>query len=375
MNSISMPLDTLSSRCFTFIRENVFHTNLFIMGKAFYSKSDMDKFDESFQKQLLSNYSEFRYLSRYILEDIIKCKARDHFLLCLPTNAGDALGVDLHHTAHAQRRLNNGGEQCSIAGKSYYCFHVTIDLSTNHQEIAQGMNQSQFSTMFHNKSGGFRIVFDDIPGQNLFIKWYDIVNCPHVVMLFGQPLLSNRPMDHLFANDRNDSWAHHIFRHFALQYYGDSKQSAILYASYLNCLRRNALEREAAALDPEANIFGKTTLLTQEVRVFCKVFNKYCRYAFILSLRTFQNNTGSPVLDEDWFNFVHMAKRIMNKQWRVLATYRNTTSANHPDRIVCVEHQIFCQLMTMLHFANFSLLGRWALMFIRQKQKSRVLFV
>ena len=60
MNSISMPLDALSSRCFTFIRENVFHTNLFITGKAFYSKSDMDKFDESFQKQLLFNYSEFK---------------------------------------------------------------------------------------------------------------------------------------------------------------------------------------------------------------------------------------------------------------------------------------------------------------------------
>jgi hypothetical protein len=320
----------------------------------------MDKFDESFQKQLLSNYSEFRYLSRYILEDIIKCTAGDHFLLCFPTNARDALGVDLHHTACAQQRLNNGGEKCSIARKSYYCFHVTIDLSTNHQEIAQGMSQSQFSTMFYDKSVGFRIVFNDIPDQNLFIKWYDIVNCPHEVMLFGQPLLSNRPTDHLFANKRNDSWAHHIFRHFASQYYGYSKQSAILYASYLNCLRRNALEHEAAALDPKANIFGKTTLLTREVTVFCKVFNKYCRYAFILSLRMFQNNTGSPVLDEDWFNFVHMAKRIMNKQWRVLvlATYRNTTSANHPDRIVCIEHQIFCQLMIMLHFA---IIGRLCL--------------
>jgi hypothetical protein len=64
-----MPLDAFSIRCFTFIRENVvFHTNLFFMGRAFYSKSDMDMFDESFQKQLLSNYSEFRYLPEMLWE-------------------------------------------------------------------------------------------------------------------------------------------------------------------------------------------------------------------------------------------------------------------------------------------------------------------
>lgn len=157
-------------------------------------------------------------------------------------------------------------------------------------------------------------------------------------------------MDHLFANKCNNSWAHHIFCHFT-----------ILYVSYLNCLHRNALECKAAALDPQANIWGRTTLLTPEVRVFCKVFNKYCqKYAFILSLRMFQNNTGSPVLDEDWLNFAHRAKQIMNKQWWVLATYPNTTSsADHPDSIMCVEHQIFCRLILgCSRFLFFSVLHK-----------------
>lgn len=117
----------------------------------------------------------------------VRLETGDHFLLCLPINARDALRIVLHHTACTPQRLNNGGEQCSITWKSYYCFHVTVDLCTNHQEIARGrgMSQSQFYMMSHNKSGGFCIDLDDIPGQpgqNLFIKWYDIINCPHEVM-------------------------------------------------------------------------------------------------------------------------------------------------------------------------------------------------
>jgi hypothetical protein len=115
------PLDTSNNRCFTFIREEVFESKLFSKGKAdLYSRADMDKFDRSFQKQLLFNFSErraskkkidsvgrasrsqafnldenldvfngqctnFQDLSRYILEDVIKCKSGEQFLLCLPT--------------------------------------------------------------------------------------------------------------------------------------------------------------------------------------------------------------------------------------------------------------------------------------------------
>jgi hypothetical protein len=98
-------------------------------------------------------------------------------------------------------------------------------------------------------------------------------------------------MDYLFANKNNDNYAHHVFRHFSAQYYGDSKQSTILYASFLNCLRNNASRREADALAREANIYDKQTLLTKPVKQFCAVFNKHCKNAFISSITRFQNYT------------------------------------------------------------------------------------
>jgi hypothetical protein len=230
----------------------------------------------------------------------------------------------------------------------------------NHEEIALGISQAQFTRLFNNKSGGFRVSFDSI-GQNLFIKWYDVVNSPHDLMFFGRPLPSNRPMDYLFANKNNDNYAHHVFRHFSSQYYGDSKQSAILYSSYLNCLRRNASKREAAALAREAGMYDKQTLLTPEVKHFCNVFNNHCRYAFMFSVSSFQNYTDPLILVDDWRNFVEVAKRVMDTQWRVLASYRNITSSDPPELVAYKERQIFCQLMTMIRIANFRLLNYWSL--------------
>jgi hypothetical protein len=177
----SKPIDTSNNRCFTFIRDDVFDTKTFSRGRTeLYSKSDMEKYDRAFQKQLLFDFSErraskkkqhsigrasrsqafnldenldafsgncanFQDLSRYILEDIIKCRSGEQFLLCLPSKAGDALGLDLIKTSREQQRLCKGGEQCLIAGKSYYCFKVTMDMCPNHEEIALGMSQAQFS--------------------------------------------------------------------------------------------------------------------------------------------------------------------------------------------------------------------------------------
>jgi hypothetical protein len=55
------PLDTSNHCCFTFIREEVFDTKLFSRGKAeINSHAEMEKFDSSFQKQLIFNFSERR---------------------------------------------------------------------------------------------------------------------------------------------------------------------------------------------------------------------------------------------------------------------------------------------------------------------------
>ena len=62
--------------------------------------------------------SDYRELSRYILEDLIRCDSGTKFLLCLPVHYGDTVGIDLRHASKMQQKLNNGGEKCKISGKT-----------------------------------------------------------------------------------------------------------------------------------------------------------------------------------------------------------------------------------------------------------------
>jgi hypothetical protein len=90
--------------------------------------------------------------------------------------------INLGTISTSQKQLVNGGEKCKVAGKEYFCFKVTIDHCPNHEEIALGMGQSQFITMFNNKSGGFRVSFDG-SSSRLFVKWFDVVYSPRDLML------------------------------------------------------------------------------------------------------------------------------------------------------------------------------------------------
>ena len=53
------------------------------------------------------------------------------------------------------------------------------------------------------------------------------------VMFFGRPFANTRPFDKLFKGKTNGQYAHHVFRQFAAEYYGDARMSAQLYAAYL----------------------------------------------------------------------------------------------------------------------------------------------
>jgi hypothetical protein len=279
----SRPLDIESSRCFTFIRGDVFDNKRFsaksLLASPQYTDEEMQKFDDTYQKQLYFNFAEkraaqkkqaasaprasrstavsslddnyaiysstttdFKDLSRYILEDLITCQALTSFLLCIPADSGAYWGLDLAKAASLQAKSNNGGDKCKISGRAFFCFKVTIDYCPLHEEIVNKMTNSRFQTLLNDKSGGFRVSLDGVDCNKLFVKWWDVLFLPREVMFFGMPFSSNRPMDYLFLK-KNQQYAHHIFRHFSAQYYGDAKQSALLYAAYLKCCR--GLERNA----------------------------------------------------------------------------------------------------------------------------------
>jgi hypothetical protein len=164
----SRPLDIESSRCFTFVRCGVFDNKLFsaksLLASPQYTGEEMQQFDDSYQKQLYFNFAEkraaqkkqsaaaprasrstavsslddnfdvykstttdFKDLSRYILEDLIKCQETTSFLMCVPSDSGRYWGLDLAKAAVLQAKANKGGDKCKISGRAFYCYKVTID--------------------------------------------------------------------------------------------------------------------------------------------------------------------------------------------------------------------------------------------------------
>ena len=257
----------LDNSLLKFIRNDVFDHSQF-RNKEVYTRAEMDKFDRNYQTQLLFNFAQkraskkraladegrasrsaslddldynnaafhvestnFQELSRYILEDLLQCKVGDKFLLCLPADSGSIHSIDLTAISKEQTLKNVGGDKCKISGRDYYCLKVAMDYAPNHTEIGLGMTEAQFGKMFEDRSGGFRVSFlyTDV---KLMFKWYDILNNPRDIMLFGKPFATNRPLDYLFINKTNLQYIHHIFRHLADQFYGDSRISALLYAAY-----------------------------------------------------------------------------------------------------------------------------------------------
>ena len=142
-----------------------------------YSTADIKEFDTEYQRQVCFNFSEsrktqkkqqdegrssrssatvnldsidegtsnYRDLSRYILEDLLCCKEGTPFLLCLPIDYGNTVGLDLRSIARQQIQLDSGGEKIKLSGDWFYSFRVTMDWCPLHSEIdgEKGMSQSQ----------------------------------------------------------------------------------------------------------------------------------------------------------------------------------------------------------------------------------------
>ena len=180
-------------------------------------------------------------------------------------------------------------------------------------------------------------------------------------MFFGLPHSSNRPMDYLFANKTNLQWCHHIFRHFAAQFYDDTKQSALLLAAYHKA-RALVYENSAKeAMAREAGLFDCQTLLTEEGNIFIKVFNNHCRHAFYHSITNFQHYNQPLILKHDWENFLDVAKFVFEKPWRLLMSFRNVRYQDSPDLVNYKEHQVFCQILALIRASNSKHLTYWSL--------------
>ena len=67
------------------------------------------------------------------------------------------------------------------------------------------------------------------------------------------------------------------------------------------------------------------------------------------------------MLEQDWLNWMELAKDVYDRQYRFLLSLRNITSEDSPELVAYKERQVFCQLMTLQRVSNYKTLGYWAL--------------
>jgi hypothetical protein len=203
----------------------------------------------------------FKDLSRYTVEDVLKCREGEPFLLCIHTSCDSKNEHDggLAVAAAAQKLAGLGGEQCRIGNTTqddsgtFFCLRTTIVNADMHAQFELGYSQAQFLKDFETGRGDFVLSVDGTK-KSIPIEWRQLVHRADEMMLFGTQINNLRRFAPLFREKGDAEYAHHVFRQFALEYKGDSRASALLYAAYQNCLK-NGLAKELGRKKAEMDVY------------------------------------------------------------------------------------------------------------------------
>ena len=320
------------------------------------------------------NTTNFKELSRYVVEDVIACQVDTPFVLCI------AKDMDVHYQrilsdgASQQRKLNMGGDICKISGREYYCLHVTLQVANFHTGIVHGTTTLDQFVKLYDQREGFVLSIDRSTVRSdvnktltITCAWDDLVHLAGDIMLYGRPFSTSRGYDQLLRMKNSNNYVFHVFKHLALEYRGDSVQSSLLYASYLK--RVNEMQAEAlvkAPLVAEKDILRRLSTTTVTQRIFIQLFDGLCQNEFIQCLQFWNDYAVEIIREDDLDRFVDAAQhKAFPDQWKVLAGMRglneNLGNDHETGRLITKRRQIFFQLLSLIRMSNPALLSHWAL--------------
>ena len=331
----------LNNDFFQYLRPSTFDKDLFGVGAAdVYAEEEIAAFDTKYQQQLVFNFdqkrrskkqatsggrasrsqeqmdldtnlaafnmetTDRRELSRYVLEDLLSCQLGDRFLMLIKKSKSEDFADKPEMAAVAQQTRGIGGELCKISGELYYCLKATISHAPLHEELRLGMTRGQFKDKFFDDSGGFVVCFDDTD-VTLTFSWQQLLEDPMSVMFFGRPFATTRPFDKLFKGKNKEQYAHHVFRQFSAEYYGDARMSAQLYAAYLKCLYGIMAATVKRLQNERDQALDKATFNTPQCKLFCKIFDQLCHNSFIFCM-TDWNDYTQPIVHPNDFTIKRM---------------------------------------------------------------------
>lgn len=200
----------LDNNFLQYIRRDTFDSNSFKKGeKPMYSQEEINSYEEQYSKQLSYNFSQrraankkndtarasrsaseidldsnlaaynvttsdFRELSRYVLEDMLKCTEGDKFVVLLPKDTKQDGTKNIPKLVSKQQIEDGiGGEVVTITKRKYYCLKARISAASMNGQVRLGMTRGQFERQFNNRAGGFVLSFDGTE-HKMNIAWKDM---------------------------------------------------------------------------------------------------------------------------------------------------------------------------------------------------------
>ena len=221
------------------------------------------------------------------------------------------------------------------------------------------------SWSYSNEGGDIAIRFNGISSR-LTIPWRDFIHSSQSIMLFGLPLLQGWPFAALFWKKKHQH-AHHIFRQFSSEYFGDSRACSMLYIEYQQA-RLDSTSADLLSHDnkpsSETNIFNESLFNREDVRQFQKWVDWYCKYALVNCMHHYNDYSQPLILPEDFTNYFELSKNIFPQQWSFLQSTRGIQSRDGNVLQEYKEWQIFMVLLNLQRLANFRVLKHWAMVIL-----------
>jgi hypothetical protein len=298
-------------------------------------------------------------LSHYILEDIFDCPVGSRFIVCIANDGANLergeYYLDKAKTiANEVQRSKGNCEHWRMYERRYFIQQACLDRSSHYSEIKmKAVLQHQFVDTFTNEGGDFALQFDDM-STRLTVPWHDIIHASQTIMVFGYPFLQNRSFTPLFWKMKLQH-AHHIFRQFTSEYYGDSQACSMLYIEYQQVQLDVATSELKKATNDFAtrDLFQDASFKTESAQRFQYWFDRYCKHAFINCMNGYNNYSQLLIVPQVFMNFLFLLKRIFPLQWDFLLSARGVTERDHDDLKEYKERQVFMIILNLQCLANY----------------------
>ncbi len=302
--------------------------------------------------------NDIRQCSRYRLEDILRCTTTKPLILCVKASLTTKNKSQLKAIKNAQAKMSRGAFgtkwMTKMNNEEYILLKCNLIRNDYHVRIKEStVTTLEFKNSYHNNFG-FHVQFDgmsDGDDGKMHFAWRSLVQSPMDFLFFGAPLMENVDYNKIFRKKADANYAHHIFKQFAYECWGDGQASATLLNAYLSNRReeerksRSNGEKDFKGLLETLNFRGK------EVKEFFDSVNNVIKERVVKAVSTMQFYTEPLIGQEVISGWINKANKIFPMLMLILSALRGVTGGASKF-IQSKWNQVLFQLFTLSRMAS-----------------------